>query len=50
MAVDNKEKTPRVTQRPLARATGDTTPTSSDSNADEADKTLEALGYTPVGT
>jgi len=51
MAVDNnKEKTLRITQRPLARATGDTTPSSSDSTSDEADKTLEALGYTPVGS
>ncbi|KAK0657033.1 amino acid permease 2 [Cercophora newfieldiana] len=42
---------PSISQRPLAsRSTGDTTPTSSsgDDTLDEADKTLEALGYTPV--
>ncbi len=44
------EKSPNVAQQPLASPSGISTPTSpmSDDTMDEADKTLEAMGYTPV--
>jgi len=52
MAVEQIKKTPSVSHRALARTSGNATPTSSSSSGaeslDDADKTLEALGYTPV--
>lgn len=52
MASSSVEKIPSITGRPVARVAGDTTPSSStsDESLDDADKTLEALGYTPVRT
>lgn len=51
MAVAMPEKTPIVAERPLGLSTGDTTlPSPSSDGLDDADKKLEAMGYTPVGT
>lgn len=52
MAVAMPEKTPIVAERPLGPSAGDTTPPSPsrDSLNDDADKKLDALGYTPVRT
>ncbi|KAK0751798.1 amino acid/polyamine transporter I [Schizothecium vesticola] len=50
MAVAIPEKPPLVVERPLGQLAGDSNPPSpsSDGPSDDADKTLEALGYTPV--
>jgi len=51
MISSSVEKIPSfATEGPIARVAGDTTPSSSagDESLDDADKTLEALGYTPV--
>lgn len=51
MAVTIPEKTPIVAERPLGLSAGDTTPLSPSSDGlDDADKKLEAMGYTPVRT
>ena len=52
MAVAILEKPPLVVERPLGQLAEDSNPPSpsSDGPNDDADKTLEALGYTPVRT
>ncbi|KAK0734546.1 amino acid/polyamine transporter I [Lasiosphaeria miniovina] len=50
MATGSLEKTPSITQQATAVASGSATPVSpsSSDDVDEADKMLEAMGYTPV--
>jgi hypothetical protein len=51
MASAEKEKTLFITEIPLGVASGDGTPTfpsSDDVTINDADKRLEAMGYTPV--
>ncbi|KAL2021350.1 hypothetical protein VTK56DRAFT_7215 [Thermocarpiscus australiensis] len=51
MATDRAEKTALASHRPLVAASGDATPvfpSSENVTIDEADRKLEAMGYTPV--
>jgi hypothetical protein len=49
---DMEKKTPAVTETPLGVSSGDVTPVSAGEDVviSDADKKLEAMGYTPVTT